>query len=107
MIARQLVERRPVLTPQPQHILVAGRGDQHHSSAAPLEQRVGRDGRAVDENVDRDWGLGIRDWGFPPNPQSPIANPRSPIANRQSPIANRQSPIPIPNPDRYPSSWAR
>ena len=53
VVPRQVVQRRAVLSPEPQQVLEAARGYQHHPRAAPLEQRVSRDRRAVDQDVDR------------------------------------------------------
>jgi len=52
MVARQIVECGAVLTSQPQQVLEPARRDQYHARAAPLEQRVGRDRGAVDQEFD-------------------------------------------------------
>ncbi len=44
----QVVEFRPRLPPDDEHIFKAARGDQRRARAAPLEQRIGADGCAVD-----------------------------------------------------------
>ncbi len=53
MTARQIVQRDPILPPQPQQILEPRRGDERDPRAAPFQERVRRDGRAVYEDVDR------------------------------------------------------
>src|SRR2546430_1191330 len=51
MIACQVVERGPVLSPEPEQVLEAARRHQDHPRPAPLEQRVGRDRRAVHQEL--------------------------------------------------------
>ena len=48
----EVVQRRPVLPPEPQQVLEPGGRHEHDARPGPLEQRVGRDGRAVYEDVD-------------------------------------------------------
>jgi len=50
VIPRQVVEVGAILAAQPQQVLESGGGDERDPRAAPLEQRIGRDGGAVDEN---------------------------------------------------------
>src|SRR2546423_1419384 len=47
MIARQVVQRSPVLPPEPEQVLETARGYEHHPRPPPLQQRAGRDRRAV------------------------------------------------------------
>ena len=53
MVAREIVEGRTILSPEPQQILKARRRDQHDASAPAFEERIGRDGRAVNQHIDR------------------------------------------------------
>ena len=47
MIAREIVEGRPILSPKPQQVLKARGRDQHDPSTPPFEERVRSDRRAV------------------------------------------------------------
>ena len=49
VIACQIVQRRAILTPQPQHILKAGRRHERHPRTAALEQGVGGDGGSMNQ----------------------------------------------------------
>jgi len=53
VVPRQVVQRRAVLSPEPHRSSKPARCYQQHPRAAPLEQRVSRDRRAVDQDVDR------------------------------------------------------
>jgi len=61
VVARQVIQRRAVLSPEPQQVLEAARRQEHYPRAAPLEQRVGRDRGAVHQQLD-----GRRPAPFPP-----------------------------------------
>ena len=64
VVTRQVVERGTVLASQPQEVFESAGRDEHDAGAAPLEQRVGRDGCTVDQHVYGDGGRGKRDgWG--------------------------------------------
>src|SRR6267143_1460413 len=52
MMPGEIVQRRAVLAAQPQEVLKAGRRHQHDARTAALEQRVGRDGRAMNQDID-------------------------------------------------------
>ena len=52
VVTRQIVQIGAVLAPQPEQVLESGGRDQHDVRPAALEQRVGSDGRAVNEDVD-------------------------------------------------------
>src|SRR5207248_2975876 len=52
VVAPQVVQRRAVLTPQPEQVLEPTGRDEHHAGAAAFEQRVGRDRGAVDQELD-------------------------------------------------------
>src|SRR5881296_2439647 len=56
VVAREIVQRGAVLTPQPQQVLEAAGRHEHDAGAGALEQGVGRDRRAVNEHGD---GAGI------------------------------------------------
>ena len=51
VIAGQVVQRGAVLSPEPEQVLEAARGHEHHPRPAPLEERVGRDRRAVNQEL--------------------------------------------------------
>ncbi len=54
VIASEIVQRRPVLTPQPEQVLEARGRDERDAGAPAFEQGVRRDGRAVHQNVNGD-----------------------------------------------------
>ncbi len=56
MVRGEVVQTRAVLTPQPEQVLEAGRREQHRAGPAAFEQRVGRDGRAVQHGGRQDPG---------------------------------------------------
>src|SRR5262245_45265692 len=73
MIPCQIIQGCAILTPEPEQVFKSGSRNQHHPSAATLEEGVGRHGRAVDEDLDRAWVLGPGAWTRPkardPRPQ--------------------------------------
>ena len=76
VVARQIVQRRPVLAPQPQEVFESGGGDERHARAAALEESVRGDRRAVHEHVDGDAGRGTGDTSARCTPPpSPIPHP--------------------------------
>ena len=52
MGTREIVQRRPVLAPQPEQILKARGRDQHDTGPTALEQGIRRHRRAVHEHID-------------------------------------------------------
>ena len=52
VVTRQVVKGGTVLTSQPQEVLESAGGDEHDAGAAPLEQCVRRDRRAVHQELD-------------------------------------------------------
>ncbi len=52
MVPSEVVQGGAVLAAQPQHVLEAARRHEHHACTAALEQRIRRERRAVDEQLD-------------------------------------------------------
>ena len=57
MVAAEVIERRPVLAPQPQQVFEALRRHERDAGAATLEQGIRSDGGSVNEKLDRERGL--------------------------------------------------
>ena len=60
VVAGEVVQRRPVLAPQPKEVFEALRRHERDAGTAALEEGVGSDRGSVNQDIDRDRGQGVQ-----------------------------------------------